>query len=73
MKIIILAEIDENHLVKETNELYEKLKGYDCVLKPLPQKRILPEDQTMGTNYGVDPWFSDGWNACLEEITGGFE
>lgn len=41
-----------------------------CPLKPLPEKRILPEYQTRGTNYGEEPWFSDGWNACLYKITG---
>lgn len=41
-----------------------------CPLKHLPQKRILPKDQVNGTNYGEEPWFSDGYNACLDEILG---
>lgn len=41
-----------------------------CPLRPLPNKRILPEDEVVGTNYGEEPWFSDGWNACLDAMTG---
>lgn len=36
-----------------------------CPLKPLPKKRDV---ENAGTNYGEEPWFSDGWNACIEEI-----
>lgn len=39
-----------------------------CPLIKMPQKRILPEIQTIGTNYGEEPWFSDGWNECLDTI-----
>ena len=39
-----------------------------CPLKEMPEKRILPSWQVNNTNYGEEPWFSDGWNACLEEI-----
>lgn len=41
-----------------------------CPLKPLPQKRILPKEQVEGTNYGEEPWFSDGYNACIDEMLG---
>lgn len=37
-------------------------------LKPLPQKRILPKEMVDRTNYGEEPWFSDGFNACIDEI-----
>lgn len=40
----------------------------DCPLKEMPEKRILPSSEVQNTNYGEEPWFSDGWNACLEEI-----
>ena len=66
MKAIIVIDIDENHLLKETNELYERLKGYKCELKPLPEfKSMTKADST------YDPWedtYRRGWNACLEEI-----
>lgn len=39
-----------------------------CPIKPIPEKRILPSWQVNNTNYGEEPWFSDGWNACLEEL-----
>ena len=39
-------------------------------LKSMPQKRILPKEQVEGTNYGEEPWFSDGFNACIDEILG---
>lgn len=39
-----------------------------CPLKEMPEKRILPSWQVNNTNYGEEPWFSDGWNACIEEI-----
>ena len=41
-----------------------------CPLKPIPNKRILPKSEVDGTNYGEEPWFSDGWNACIDEIGG---
>lgn len=46
-----------------SNEIYAKPDW--CPLKPLPEKR---EVENAYTNYGEEPWFSDGWNACLEEI-----
>ena len=70
MKAIILIELDEKHLPKQANDLYDRLKGYKCELMPLPEKRILPKEEIANTNYGEEPWFSDGWNACLKEITG---
>lgn len=59
-------------------ELSEKWDGTDefknrdknCPLKPLPQKRVLPEEEVVGTNYGEEPWFTDGYNACIDEILG---
>lgn len=59
MKAIILIELDEKHLVLQANDLYDRLQGYDTVLKPLPERR---------TEYPHDE-YSEGWNACLDEIT----
>ena len=41
-----------------------------CPLKPMPEKRVLPHEMVDLTNYGEEPWFTDGWNACLDEIMG---
>lgn len=72
MKAIIVIEIDENHLLKEMNELYDRLNGYKCDLKPMPEK--LQFQEPFNDDYTVS-WasrlgFVDGWNACLDEIIG---
>lgn len=41
-----------------------------CPLKELPNKKPLTEEDTLNTNWGEDPWFSEGWNECLKEILG---
>lgn len=41
-----------------------------CPLKPIPKKRKLPADMVDYTNYGEEPWFTDGYNACIDEILG---
>ena len=38
-----------------------------CPLKHLPQKRNV---ENADTNYGEEPWFSDGWNACVDYLEG---
>ena len=48
--------------------LDERYVHHMCPLKEMPEKRILPSWQVNNTNYGEEPWFSDGWNACIEEI-----
>lgn len=57
----------ESHFI---GKLTEGERDVVCPLRPLPQKRILPKEMTEGTNYGEEPWFSDGFNACLDEILG---
>lgn len=41
-----------------------------CPLKEFPDKMPLTEEDTLNTNWGEDPWFSEGWNECLKEILG---
>lgn len=41
-----------------------------CPLKLLPKKRKLPADMVDYTNYGEEPWFTDGYNACIDEMLG---
>ena len=60
MKALIVIDIDETHLHKESMELYKRLKGYKCLLKPMPQRAFIDQ--------GVP--FNEGWNACLDEILG---
>lgn len=42
-------------------------KPTDCPLKPMPRKRE-PKEEWLN-EYHRDE-FADGWNACLEKITG---
>ena len=44
-----------------------KSKPSWCPLKPLPEKRELKEEWL--NEYNRDE-FADGWNACLNDITG---
>ena len=64
MIALIRIEIDENHLAKETNDIYDRLQGYNSVLMPLPRR----------LDYHDLNWYNadniEGWNDCLDEITG---
>ena len=67
MKALIVIEIDENHLLKEMNELYDRLNGYKCELIPMPQKKELKG----GWYHPADVWIEGanfGWNACLDAL-----
>lgn len=61
MKALIVIDLPEDHLIKASNDLYDRLKGYKCELKPMPHFKQME-----------NRWFSDdyskGWNACIEEI-----
>ena len=74
MKALIVIDIDENHLLKETNEIYDRLKGYKCELRPMPQKNeIKNEEEFMnvcGWMYEVQTGMDVGWNDCIDEILG---
>lgn len=61
MKALIVIDIDENHLFKESNDLFERLQGYECELKPIPDKRDVDEESH-------EAYYSMGWNDCIEEI-----
>lgn len=65
MKAILLVEIDDDHKLKDINDLYDRMKGRWCELKPMP-KRKLHEYEQVDDEYG----YVEGWNACLDEITG---
>ncbi len=73
MKAILVIDVDDEYIYKEVslikftddNAIYCNKK-----LKPMPQKRILPHHMVDYTNYGEEPWFTDGFNACIDEILG---
>ena len=65
MKALIVIDIPEDHLVVTLNDLYERLNGYKCDLKPMPEKK---EDGYPNDDYTIGK--ADGWNACLDEILG---
>lgn len=69
MKALIVIDIDENHLLKEANELYDRLKGYKCELKPIPLKKKATKTWVKNSE-DVAEAMRIGWNACLDEITG---
>lgn len=76
MKAILVIDMPNDMKIEDTkalnitlfNGLFVREVKMDCPLQSLPKPRILPKWQTENTNYGEEPWFSDGWNACLEEI-----
>ena len=71
MKAIIVIEIDEKHLLKEMNELYDRLHGYKCELISMPEKKEIKEHRTGGYIDNEDELAeARGWNACLKEIVG---
>ena len=68
MIALIRIELDEEHLAKETNEIYDRLQGYNSVLMPLPEKK--ETDSTGTIEEYMLKGYDRGWNACLDEITG---
>ena len=72
MKAIILIELDEKHLPKQANDLYDRLKGYKCELTALPPKLDANDWHRMFSGeYKVREAKGYGWNACIDEILGG--
>ena len=65
MKALIVIDIDETHLHKESMELFDRLKGYKCELMPMPYKKEADDNDGW---HEID--FKEGWNACIDEILG---
>ena len=66
MKALIVIEIPDDHLLVTANDLFERLKGYKCDLKPMPDKKpVSYHDELFGD---VENLTNVGWNLCLEEI-----
>lgn len=70
MIALIRIELDEKHLAKETNEIYDRLQGYNSVLMPLPEK--MNETEYMQKVSSDGDWYEQviGWNKCVDEIAG---
>lgn len=58
MKALIVIEIPDDHMFKAANDLFDRLHGYKCELKPVP------------IEFGIDieDDYAKGWNACIKEI-----
>lgn len=69
MKAVIIIELDKDHLILQANDLYDRLQGYDNKLMPLPEYKrdTIVVDGRVGDLLKA---YQDGWNECLEEITG---
>ena len=63
MKAILVIEIPDKGLWKTGNDIYNRMKGYKCSLKPMPEQKDVgfPNDD-------YDVGFGDGWDACLKEL-----
>lgn len=81
MKAMLVIDMPDGSLWKTANDIYERMSGYKCSLKPMPKK--LPEISYDSGWYGWTDTldhviedqikaknFAKGWNACLEELTG---
>ncbi len=66
MKAILVIDISDENLWKTSNDIYERMKGYKCSLKPMPEKQDMMEFHRANGIYSQ----RKGWNACLEEILG---
>lgn len=64
MKILAVIEIDEDHKMRDINDLFDRLIGYECELKPIPKKYSQDHLSSFGGDYYT------GYNHCLEDILG---
>ena len=69
MIALIRIELDEKHLAKETNEIYDRLQGYNSVLIPLPEKMEIRLNEN-GYIQESDLFYCHGRNECIDEIMG---
>ena len=66
MKVLIVTEIDDSHMFKETNNLYDRLKDYKCKLIPVPEYDV---DKNRYFDE-CEKTFEDGYNSCINDIIG---
>ena len=70
MKALIVIEIPEDHFLITANDLYERLKGCKCDLKPMPKHNDYRADTSFDQMKLYSTGYADGWNDCLDEIIG---
>ena len=52
--------------------IYEYLRGFDCGLKPLPEKKEIKKECCFdGYENGIQMGLARGYNACIDEILKG--
>ena len=63
----ITVDYDLRGTPKEDRTVNESIKYVeDAKIRPLPQKKWHEE----GKENECEEWYRNGWNACLDEITG---
>lgn len=62
MKAILVIDIPNEHLWKTLNDIYERMKGYKCSFKQIPDCPDVPDTISNDVAYII------GWNDCLEEL-----
>lgn len=68
MKAIVVIDIPDKHILKATNDLYDRLKGYKCSLIPMPTK-ISTKDITGDDEASLmERCYIYGRNDCIKEI-----
>lgn len=70
MKAILVIDVPNENLWRTSNDIYERMKGYKCSFKPMPEKKVAKIVGFNTTDYVENKLFADGWNDCLDEITG---
>lgn len=62
--ILVIDDISDKHLWKTLNDIFDRMKGYKCSFKQMPQKFCTDGDDIEEDSY----W--QGWNECIDAITG---
>ena len=72
MKALIVIDLPEDHLIQTTNDLYDRLKGYKCELKPMPQKKEVEVNEIediMHTEYSIEDIYTNKYIATIRLAT----
>ena len=75
MKAVIVIDMPDDMEIKDTkalhitlfNGLFTRDISINCPLRPLPKPIT---DYDVKVSYDYDPYYAEGWNDCLAEITG---
>ncbi len=66
MKAILVMDIDEKYIGSIGTEIQFINQKYNCTWKLKPMPKTKQHEEEIDYEYG----YIDGWNACLDEITG---